>query len=631
MRLSKIDQDLDKLAAVAIALVSVAIIVYGAVALSVSTSGANNTYYIIFGASALSSCLIWLRVRHIDALKDVNPPSSRALFLLGNTLFFLFFGCAILALQLRSDVYVRPFAYFVFAALTAGALALEILACNPNARSSSLILTQIVLIGCMLSFSEMILFPSVVGNDPWFEQQFTQQLIQSGHIPQGSQYTNLPMFQLSVASTSVLAPLTYKWATVFSVGVSLVIIGALFTFLLGKSLVNAKAGLLGGLLLVTANQFINTGFWTIPTTLGGILVLITVYMLLRTRGRNKLGDNIVIMVVMSALILAHTISAMSLAVVLLSGLLAVLLYRTLNRSDSDRNYLSLTIATTFIIGMFGWWAYMSGSLNAVRGLIESQNAETFGQNYIINLPGMPLWLQVLSAAGFCTFVALSLVGCLHMISKKFGNAKAFVLVATGIIPVLIGFSRAFGVFLVAERWIFFGQILYAVPLALTLLIVVKLVHGVNAKALLLTTAVASVSLIMVLSPTANVDNHLLGSTTWERNSLTSSELNAVATIAQKSGSDLITDNLYASYAAFYYNGTNVIPLHSYLTSPALLLTREATGGASIHLGALSGTGIAFNTTFNPQEANATALGSRVYDSGSVQGYPNSQLASELES
>jgi hypothetical protein len=630
MNLGTISKDLDKLAAAIIAVLSVLVIAYGVTAVARGSS-ANNMYYFIFGALTLVSCLIWLRVRNIGALHDLDTPPSYELFLLGNVLFFLFLGCAVLSFQLRADVYVRPLAYFIFAALMAGALALEVLTSDTERKSVWLVLTQIIILGCTLQFSELLLFPNVVGDDPWAHEQFTLQLIDSGHIPPLGQYATLPSFHLAVASTSLLSGLDYKWSVMLSVALSLIITCTLLTFLLGKSLVSAKAGLLGGLLLVTANQFINMGFWTIPTTFGGILLLMAVYLVLKSRHQNRSAYLIILFIVMAALVTAHTISAVALVVALFSGLIALILWHRLGRREVGRsNLLSFRVAEIFIVGMFAWWAFVSGSFQAVISLIQSQNAEEYTQITPISLQAMPLWLQGLSAAGICAFVALASIGCFYMISEKFGNRSAFVLVVMGVVPVLIGFSRAFGVFLVTERWIFFSQILYAVPLAVAALILVALVRGTGAKAVFLTSAVALLTLGMILSPTANIDNHLFGSPTWPRETLTASELTAVQTIGQKSRGEIFSDSMYMYDTSYYYNNGSAIQSTHNVQSPPLFLIRTINNGLSFNVTSLQApASIPVNVTFTPSSGAGTSLGSRVYDSGSVIGYANNAQANEL--
>jgi hypothetical protein len=637
MNLGTISKDLDKLAAAIIAVFSVLVIAYGAIAVN-SGSSANNTYYFIFGGLTLVSCLIWLRVRNVVTLQNLDTPPSYELFLLGNVLFFLFLGCAVLSFQFRADVYVRPLTYFIFAALLASALALEVLTSDTKGKSVWLVLTQIIILGCTLQFSESLLFPNVVGDDPWLDQQFTSLLISSGHIPNLGQYATLPSFHLAVASTSLLSGLDYKWSVMLSVELALIITCTLFTFLLGKSLINAKAGLLGGVLLVTANQFANLGFWTIPTTFGGILLLMAVYLLLKSRQQNRPATLIILIIVMAALVTAHTISAMALAVVMISGLIALLLWHRLRRRDVGGSILlSVRVAEIFIVAMFAWWAFVSGSFEAVLALIYTQNAAEYTKITAVNLPGMPLWLQALSAAGICAFVALAAIGCFYMISQRYGNRSAFVLVVMGVIPVLIAFSRAFGAFLVTDRWIFFSQILYAVPLAVTALIVLALFRSTGAKAIVLTSAVAVLTLAMILSPTANLDNHLFGSPTWERQTLTTSELAAVQTTLQKSSGETFSDGMYMYDTSYYFSSAiqyaqnlQTSPARNPQASPPLLLIRAINNGLAFNVTSLqSPVSVPVNATFTPPNGVGTSLGSRVYDSGSVTGYVNNEQANEL--
>ncbi len=100
----------------------------------------------------------------------------------------------------------------------------------------------------------------------------------------------------------------------------------------------------------------------------------------------------------------------------------------------------------------------------------TRSSAPFSTAHVVYLPSQPLWELSLRAAGICAFLALALIGCFYMISKKFGSPRAFVFIAVGVIPAILGFSRAFGAFLVPERWVFLSQILYAVPLGVTLLV-----------------------------------------------------------------------------------------------------------------------------------------------------------------
>ena len=632
MKWDKISQDFDRLAALAGVPLFTALIVYGLVGLY-NASPANNVYYVIFGAVAFFSCVIWLRIRNASLIKDLSFPSHPRLFLLGNSLFFFFFGCAILALHLRSEVYVRPPPYFFFAALAVTAIALEILACDSQTKSLALILGEIMLAGFLLQISQLILFPNVVGIDPWAHEQFTVQILQLGHIPTPSQYLSaytyqyggLPLFHLRVASTSLLSGLDYKWSAILSVGVGLVIIGTLFVFLLGKSLLNAKAGLLGALILVTADFFIWAGFWTIPNTLGAILLLIGVYLLLKTPLQNPVGDLTVMAIIFVALIMTHTISAIAMVLISFSGLVASLVYVRLYQRPVTIS-LSFAKATIFTAAMLAWWAYATNTFDVLRGFIALSTYEAFSQVTAVYVSGIPLLQQALSAVGESVYFAVLTTGFFYVISRGFDNAKAFILVFMGAIPFVIGYSRAFGLFLVPERWVFFAQILYAVPLALAVLILCSLFRDIKARSLFLAATVLVLALLMILGPVANIDQNLSGSATWERFSLTGSELTAINTTAHKSGSEIISDAYYASASSHFFHADVVAHQNNTTNvSNAIFFIRAAEGGAANF--SVDSLYYPFSFTpfnvYTPGDWNTTELGSRIYDSRSVTGYENS--------
>jgi hypothetical protein len=230
---------------------------------------------------------------------------------------------------------------------------------------------------------------------------------------------------------------------------------------------------------------------------------------------------------------------------------------------------------------------------------------------------------VLEAAGESAFFALSVIGCLYMISRRFGNAKAFILVFVGLIPFIIGYSRAFQIWLVPERWVFFAQILYAVPLALALLIVCSWFRGMKARSLVLGTTVMVLTLLMILGPIANVDQNLGNGATWVRYSFTSSELTAVNTIAHKSNGDIASDAYYVTEMyLFYYPEVAAHQVNGTNASNPIFLVRAAEGGGSFSVASLYQGNATLYGEFTPGEWNTTDLGSRIYDSGSVTGYQN---------
>jgi hypothetical protein len=170
-----------------------------------------------------------------------------------------------------------------------------------------------------------------------------------------------------------------------------------------------------------------------------------------------------------------------------------------------------------------------------------------------------------------------------------------------------------------ERWVALAQVFFAVPLALALVLFTSFFKGTKTKSGLVGVIVLCLTFVMILSPVASTDNHLL-SPSQERLSLTDSELQAISTISQKSTGQLISDDYYMPAVTFYYHLTNtdvVTLLHINSTPNDLLLVRSAEIAKPVTLAVLG------ETAPLPAPQLISPSGSLVYDSGSVRAYRQS--------
>jgi hypothetical protein len=608
MKRDSIYRELDRILALCGVGLS-ALVIAGAI-----ISRSRNPNILIAVSLVLIFCATWLCIRNRDSLKTIQLQTHGAVFLSSAAAFFLFFGLSVLSLHLRSDVYVRPILYFVCTALMASAVAIETLSSPPGRRSVFAILPQIIILGVSVQVSQLIIFPNMIGIDPWMHEWITSTIVATGHVQANTAYTALPLFHLEVASTMLLASLDYKLSVMLSVGLCFVIVGTLFTFLLGKRLISDKVGLLAALVLVTANSFIWLGSWTIPNTLGALLLLVGIYEILRLRDQNAARHIAIILLVMAAVILTHTLSAMAFAIAVLAGVVALRLHQRFHHSDTSNN-LSLTLALAFVVGMLLWWINISGSFYALVSLFH-YSAANFAQTASATSLSQSTAEQVFSFLGLYAFFALSLLGLLYMLSEKFGNARTLELVFMGVPMLLLTFSNVFGVFLLQERWAGIAQIFFAVPLALTLVLVASLFRSTTIKLGLVGTIVLCLSFVMILSPIASTDNHFL-SPSQGTLALYSSEVQAFDTIYQNSTGHLFGDDYYMPALTFYHNLTqsDQVTLYQVNRTPNdLILLRSADIGQPITLTPLG------DTVVPPAPQVISPAGSLVYDSGTVHAY-----------
>jgi hypothetical protein len=525
-------------------------------------------------------------------------------------------------------MYVRPLEYFILVSAMAGVVSLEVFLAPSNPRYAILTLLQIMIIGFSLGFSETLLFPGMVGVDPWWHQSFTNQIMSLGHIPEGYNYSTLPIFHLAIASVSDITGFDYKYSTMLSVQSIQIITHTCFVFLLGKIVVNERVGMLAGLFVAIANWEIHSGFWTIPTTLGFVLVPMIVYSLLKSGRVSHKQFMTTAIILMTTLILTHSLAALMLAIVLIVGATI----STMNKGTSRRNGLAAFSPTTFMLysaAMISWWALATKSFADFLGwMVEGFRINMFmrAPSQVVKYPAnVPAVEQLLDNFGVFLFFALSFLGCFYMISKKLGRPAASMLAVTGLLTLALPYvsllSRAD---ILTDRWWQIGQILLALPLACSFLIVFGGQKWRTARCILICSSVFMLSLLMSLSTVANMDNNVLSPNTNVRVALTESELQAADVVWGMFNGTIATDLYYGYTLAYNENGGYyAISIDSQLfkasfreSSGNFVLIREEIAHNAFYLY----TSLPWKLKYDPKSTLDSEGFARVYDCGSVTGF-----------
>jgi len=362
---------------------------------------------------------------------------------------------------------------------------------------------------------------------------FTLKILDNGHIPGGSGYSKLPLMYLLIGSTSLITDLGYKMATMVSISSLQVICDAFFVFLLGNFLVNTKVGLLAALLLEVANFHISFGYWAIPNTMAAILILPIIFILLKLRRDKPFIGTLVAMFLMGTLILTHTVTTMCLNILLFAFWAGSEAYTRLFHEEKTRRPVTLTISVLFLIGMLSYWTYASGHIMTLANLIKfGFHTDLFESSYRY-LSTIPFWEQIFMSLGLFLFFSLSLIGCLYMMSKQFRNSNRFIVTIGGILILcLTFFSLITEKNIFVYRWYYFSQILLAIPLSLSLLLITSIFKNQLIKGLLMSLPVFTLSFLLIMSPSTNIDNRLFSRNIGARSAFTYSELQAMETITE---------------------------------------------------------------------------------------------------
>ncbi len=526
-----------------------------------------NITYLTPGVIIFIVCLYWILICKRDSPAETKTrtemPNPRAFQVLISS-FFILLTISILTYYTRAEDYSRPVSFFVLIALLWFVIFLEIF--FVPRKYSFLLLIQTTVIFYMIIASQFALFPdSVVGIDPIYHEYIVGQIVSNGHIPSGGMYSDIPLFHLTVVASLLMTNIaSYSLASIVVVSmVQFIVISILIFKISLVYLKDFRIGLLAVLLLSGSSFEILYGFLSIPNTMASTIMFVMVYMLLFKKQNGMIFNMIVVLIAAFSLIVTHTMTSVALLALL------VILY------GFDRKYIfdnhgfkytkvSFGLVILFLVTMISWWSYASKiafeemvslvawglTTNPVVGETGSVTTRVIIAESLINY--LPVFV----------FLSLSILGLLRLLSTKERNWTFLAIL--GIIPLGVGAVTFVAMpFLVPERWWYLAEIFLALPLAMSVVILVsKRKHRV--MSLIFSGSVLCILVLCAtLSVFANYDNPVATPNTSFRYALTTSEM-ASHQALEENYVTICTDRYYVWWYA--PNGINSIDIgHSIMT------------------------------------------------------------------
>ena len=509
----------------------------------------------LFGLIILIFCVIWIKIRNNSSLDFYIVSKHKNIIYL--SFFTLLFVLSILSLYLRPSFYERPLIYFIITSLVSGIISAEIISFQK--KMTLIILFQIILLGTSIAWSQLLVFPSLLGVDPWYHQNITLQIIQNHFIPSGFSYSKLPLFHLCIALTSIITDMDYKFATMLSVSFLQLVCNILLIFLLAKfTFNNTRVALYSSLLLVLSNYHIRMSFWSIPNSLAPVFILMILYSLLKLRINHKLISVLISIILMISLVLTHSVTALYMAIILL--IVWILFYSyDLIYFDIHNPPFTFSYIILFVVFMFSWWTYASGHITTLASLIKFG----FSMDIFIHTPAeliqqhinnVPLFERIFNFLGILLYFTVSSVGCFYMISNRYGTKYSFCVLSAGITPLILNFfSSITSRNILSERWLFFSQIFLSIPLAVSILLCCNALRYDKLKKTFLVSTTIILAFLLIVSPPANLDYNKFSSHSSMREALTISELKAIKTTSSFWTGPIKTDNYYARAMSYNYD------------------------------------------------------------------------------
>ncbi len=482
------------------------------------------------------ACAIYLVMR-----KRLSPltapflselPAKPLIYLILNILFFALFSYSTISAILSGGLYSRPLAYFISIALMTALLAIDILLPQKGKAYTGFTLLKIILVALSLRWIPQLMFPDLIGADPFAHREFTTSILEAGYIPEGWGYSKLPVFHLIAGSTMLITALDYKFSVMLSICL-LEVIGLIFVFLLGSFIYNPRVGLLAALLLGVASKHIQFGFWAAPQTMFACLVPLALYLIFKAN-KESVTLTSLYLVISAILILTHTIASVSFAALVLLLWFGFGFFKRVNRERFSLP-VGFPLFIFFITAMLGWWMYASGHLQTLAGLIKWGFRPAYWAPSEVTLQykhEVPYYELLLNRLGFLLFFGFAITGSLYMLSRRFGNKHSFALVMGGFALIAVAvFASPLGFTgVLPMRWYFFAEVVIAIPVAIGLFLVYRSFKNNLVKILALTTLISIISFLSITCPVANMDSPIYSKNTAVRHAETESELKATETI-----------------------------------------------------------------------------------------------------
>jgi hypothetical protein len=162
---------------------------------------------------------------------------------------------------------------------------------------------SVLVLICIVGLSQIwyvnLQFPSsLIGIDVWTHQRIVNQELEISLNPEPNIYAiahlNLSilggyfsLMHLYLKSMMDIFWLNYKWTSLIFWGSLNTIGNIVFTYLIGKELVNRKVGLLAAFMISIAGWVVYFEEWNIPNSIGALFCLIVAYLFIKSYKVNK--------------------------------------------------------------------------------------------------------------------------------------------------------------------------------------------------------------------------------------------------------------------------------------------------------------------------------------------------------
>jgi hypothetical protein len=523
------------------------------------TKGFHPIYTVaaIMGVLAIT---VYLALRNKLAIPDSVAITGYANLGLLITAVFILSAVAIYCF--RVNQHEKPIAYYVLLAVAVGSL-FYIAMSSKNKRQLHIVVVASCVIGLTHTWTETLMFPGLIGIDPWLHMRVVTQEIANSRITLDGigVYPSLWHFYLKWAMD--WTGLEYRMAALVFVGSIQMIGNIVLAFLVGKELFYNKVGAVAALALSFANWNITFGEWIIPSGIGATYAMLTVYLILVSRRCHNSSRWLIPAVGGLAILgaLTHTLAiAWVVGSVICFLIFPALLDPNKNAKQKIQTLAKNNIVTmVVVIAVILWLSLTPSGIATVATLINSSPYAAFGTTSTASdipnpelvrnsLDHSLLGETIINSIGMLAYIGVALIGIL-MLSRRSQLHITYAILcvavlAIGFVPTLLGLP------FLDDRWRYLAMVLMSVPMALA---VVKLASSHKCAIVIVTVLVVVLAFFNTIGWWSNLTQRALSPNQIVRYALTNKEMDGLA-IAEKYNPKVLGIDPY--YLAFVQSKAN---------------------------------------------------------------------------
>jgi hypothetical protein len=512
----------------------------------------SNEYLITIGPMLIIVCGYYLLFGHRLKSPQEELQAGKNSKLVFNIIFWLSFAGSILCLN--TEVLHRPLTFFILTSIAASMIALQILH-SQRKSTEYLILFEIILISISVAASAFWVFPSLVGVDPWVHLTYIEDFVNSGHIEttrESIYYLNYPVTHLNAAIMKLMTGLGYKEAMFLGIGLPL-IFGALFVYIIGCNIANAKIGLLAALLVNLSDVHLQFGVQLMPTSFGIILFTVIFYFIIHGQKNLDMRRRLLTLLLLFLLIITHTMSTFVVFIFILCLLIGNYLYNILFKKQPNTGMVTPLLLMTFLVLMLTYWMYAGYKENVGFLQVIAQNLI----NAFTDKAGLfdrPVsaaveygyWGPVLQIGGFILIYAFTAFGLLFLLSRRNLNKQRFILITA--IFLMTAFVMVFPTFglrnIMPYRWYAFIYVPLSIIASFGIFYIVQNIRRFSVSSAVLAMIISVLIFFMISNRFSNVDSTVYNSELSVRTVYSESELIAGERIVDLYDDLIVVDERY---------------------------------------------------------------------------------------